>query len=593
VAPLYQTGGFGEVDKSNGFRWSGEIKSTHLFEAAGHNELKYGWHLELASLDLDRYYSGPLGGRAFQGIYLPGNTVGVAPNFYNTYTFFGLQPGETPIDYTSGNLPATNLGVPPNYRDELKSYVKSLSNAFFLQDSYSPARLRNLTINVGGRLEIQKIYDSNGSAFLDTNNLAPRVSAVYDPFNDGRSKISASYGRYYESVPLDVAAHYFSGENFVQSFGPLANCPGSLQNGYAWTGNADYKQCGAPNGASPTFNSAYAQANLQGQYHNEVVFTAERQVMEDMTVRLDYQHRWLGTIIEDGYGPGFANDVLANPGHVPQSAIDAATHQRDAANAAAAAHPNDPVLASAAAGAQYNLGTLQTLGAAPAPERTYDAATLSVNKHFSKSWFARASYTYSRLVGNYEGLYQSETNYISPNGNNAYDFTDLYLNANGRLPNDRPHLFHLDGFYRRDIGRGRLTLGLSFTARSGVPRNYIGNLEPGTAYQLVFLLPRGDAGRTPTVTELDGKIGYARPLGPKMTLEGFIDLFNVLNQQTAILQDDNYTYDAAPPIVNGTTADLKFAKNSSGQPISKNPNFGQPLAYQTPFNARLGLRLTF
>jgi hypothetical protein len=243
--------------------------------------------------------------------------------------------------------------------------------------------------------------------------------------------------------------------------------------------------------------------------------------------------------------------------------------------------------------AQYNLGTLQTLAAAPAPERTYDAITLSLNKRFSKNWFTRASYTYSRLFGNYEGLYQAETNYVAPNGGNAYDAPELYINQNGALPNDRPHLFHLDGFYGHPVGRGRITVGLSFTGRSGTPRNDVASLIPGSPYQLVMLLPRGSAGRTPTVTELDGKVAYGRPLSDKMRLEAFIDLFNIFNQQTPLLEDDVYTYDAAPPIVNGTAQDLKFAKNNAGAPISKNPNFGQPLAYQTPFNARLGLRLTF
>src|SRR5262249_46467781 len=182
-----------------------------------------------------------------------------------------------------------------------------------------------------------------------------------------------------------------------------------------------------------------------------------------------------------------------NPGNVPQSAIDTANTQVTNAMAAVAANPMDPAAAAALAAAQYNLGTLQTLKAAPPPERTYDAITLSLNKRVSKNRFARASYTYSRLIGNYEGLYQTETNYIAPNGNNAYDAPELYVNQNGPLPNDRPHLLHLDGFYSHEIGRGRLTLGLSFTARSGQPRNYIGNLEPGTSYQIVMLLPRGSA----------------------------------------------------------------------------------------------------
>ncbi len=583
LKPSYFGGGFGEIDKSSAYRWSGEVKSTHLFEAGGHHELKYGWHIDLATLDLDRHYTGPLGGRGFVVLF---------PGGFQTSSFFTLPPGESPIQYTSGALPASNLAGPPYYRDALHAAVSSLSNAFFLQDSYSPSRLRNLTINVGARLELEKIEGDSGYAFLSTNNISPRLSAVYDPWNDGRSKVSVSYGRYYEAVPLDVAARYFSGENILTSSGNIGTCPSNLQNQYNWTGNADFRQCG-PQPGSAIFNSEYSQANLQGQYHNEIVATAEREIMEDMTVRADYQHRWLGTIIEDGYGPGFANAILANPGHVPQSALDAANHQLQQANAAAAANPNDPVAASAAATAQYNLGTLQTLAAAPAPERTYDAITLSLNKRFSKNWFTRASYTYSRLFGNYQGLYQAETNYISPNGGNAYDAPELYVNQNGALPNDRPHLFHLDGFYSHPVGRGRFTVGLSFTGRSGTPRNYVGNLEPGSPYQLVMLLPRGSAGRTPTITELDGKIAYGRPLSPRMRLEGFIDLFNIFNQQTALLQDDNYTYDAAPPILNGTAQDLKFAKNSGGAPIGKNPNFGQPLAYQTPFNARLGLRLTF
>jgi hypothetical protein len=577
VSPFYQSGGFGEIDKYTANRWTGELKGTNFLEAAGHHEVKYGWHLELGTFDVDRNYSGPAGAHGFEQIFLPGNPSGVPGNFYNAVTFFGLQPGETPGMH--GDLTTAD------YVDGLHSSVKSLSDAFFLQDSYNPEKLRNLTINAGLRYEMQTLYDTTGASFLDTNNWAPRLSAVYDPFNDGRSKLSVSYGRYYEQIPLDVAARYFGGENFVQQFGPLGQCPGNLQNGFNWTGAGEYAKCAPPVGTNPTFNSEYAQPNLQGQYHNEIVATAEREVMEGMTVRLDYQHRWLGNIIEDGYGLSYGNGVLANPGNVPQSALQAAQDQVNAAMATG----NQAAIQQA----QYNLGTLQTLGAAPKPERNYDAITLSVNQRFTKNWLARASYTYSRLIGNYEGLYQLETNYFSPNGNNTYDTTDLYVNQNGPLPNDHPHLFHLDGFYRYDVGKGHFTFGLSFSARSGTPRNYIGNLIPGNPYQIVLLLPRGDAGRTPTVTQLNGKIAYGRPLGPKMTLEGFIDLFNIFNQQTAIITDDNYTFEAVPPIVNGTTQDLKFAKNGAGAPIGKNPNFGQPLAYQDPFSARLGLRLSF
>ena len=66
------------------------------------------------------------------------------------------------------------------------------------------------------------------------------------------------------------------------------------------------------------------QANLQGQYHNEIVATAEREIIEDLTVRarLPSTAGW-ARIIEDGTAdPTGFTFVLANPGHVPKSAID-------------------------------------------------------------------------------------------------------------------------------------------------------------------------------------------------------------------------------------------------------------------------------
>jgi hypothetical protein len=605
----YHTGGFGTIKKANGARYMFDLKSTHLFEGGGHHEIAYGWHPEYVTYDQERWYSGPIGNRALIQLYPQAGA-------FNSWTFFTLQPGEQPSDF--GNLrPASDLLYRPDYQDSLKANVSSLVNAFFVQENYNPPGLRNLTVNVGGRLEFQKLYDFHGNAFLDATNVSPRIGAIFDPRNDGRSKISFFYGRYYEAIPLNVAARYFGGEGILQRNGiPISDCMGAAgQSAYNWTGT-ELAGCKRPDQSSMTtpfpadnatqgstlFNNGtnYAvQSNLAGQYHNEIVATAEREVIEDLTVRLDYQHRWLGTIIEDGAADPSLTFVLANPGHVPQSAIDDATrYQKETADALAAQQammiPNDPklpALQSAADAAQARLTTLKGLASAPKPERTYDAITLSINKRFSKNWLTRAAYTYSRLIGNYEGLYQAEQNYFAPNGSNYTDTPDLYSNQNGPLPNDRPHLFHVDGFYQAPVGRGVITAGLSFAARSGMPRNYVSGLVPGQ--QLVMLLPRGSGGRTPTVTELNGKIAYKRQLSPKVNLEAFIDLFNILNQQAVVLTDDNYTYSWAGPIVNGTPSDLKYAKDISGAPIVKNPNYGQPLLYQRPFNGRLGLRLTF
>jgi hypothetical protein len=593
VNPFYFRGGFGEIVKSNGTRWSGEIKSTHLFEAGGHQEVKYGWHLDLTEFDLDRNYSGPGGGANGLVWFQPDGSV-------STQNFFRLKPNEFSADEGT-TFPYKGLVDPADgrYVDTVHASVKSLINAFYLQDSYSPQFLRNLTINAGARYELQALYDLNGTKMVDLKDLAPRVGLIYDPFNDGRTRISAAYGQFYEAVPIDIAARYFGNENFVQRQNiPLSMCAPNTTIG-SFVGAGEWANCGFANpdmGAyNLTNNFALAQPHIQGQFQNEVVATLERQVMEDMTVRLDYTHRWLGQVIEDGYGKNdfTLTDVIANPGNVPADAIQDAQKEVDNLQMQAMADPTNHVLQSEVANAQKKLNALQTFQTAPKAERTYDALTLSVNKRYSKNWLFRGAYTYSRLVGNYEGLYQAEQNYVAPNGTNAYDTPDLYYNTRGLLPNDRTHQIKLDGYYALPVGPGAVTLGLSFVGRSGMPRNYMSNLLPGANYQIVYLLPRGTAGRTPFVTQLDLHVAYGQKIRNNLKLEGFIDFFNVFDQQTTTMTDDNYTYDGTAAIVNGNKSDLAFAKNAFGAPITKNPNFGRPIAYQAPFYSRLGLRLMF
>jgi hypothetical protein len=349
------------------------------------------------------------------------------------------------------------------------------------------------------------------------------------------------------------------------------------------------------------------QPHLKGQYHSEVVAGAQREIIDGLVLGIDYTHRWLGNVIEDGTAADF-NFLLANPGNVPNEAITAYQNQitqytaQVAQNQAAvdnATNPADKMKAEAAlaqsqnqlATAQSLLANLKGLASEAKPERTYDAVTLFVDKRFSKQWLVHASYTYSRLIGNYEGLYQDHQDYFAPNGGNAYDTQDLVLNQRGPLPNDHPHSGRIDGYYMQPVGRGSIVFGLGFAARSGQPINYVSNLAGNG--QIVFLLPRGSGGRTPPITQFDGKLSYRCPLTPKTSIEAFLDVFNIFNQQATLRVDDDYTFDSAAPIVNGTKDDLKYAKNAGGGPLTVNPNYGRATAYQAPIHGRLGLRLTF
>ena len=47
----------------------------------------------------------------------------------------------------------------------------------------------------------------------------------------------------------------------------------------------------------------------------------------------------------------------------------------------------------------------------------------------------------------------------------------------------------------------------------------------------------------------------ARSITRTVTLEAFVDLFNLLNSQATTQEDDNYTFSWAGPIQNGTAKD--------------------------------------
>lgn len=575
----YKGGGLGYRQHSTGDREMLDLKSTHIFTGFGRNELSYGGHLEVNHLNLERNYSGPLGERQLLQIY---------PDQVVAWNFFSLPRGRYPYEFANDASP---LAGPPFYRDQLTANVHSTSYAAFAQDTFAP--IPNLRLSLGLRYERQTLFDYNGDRFAALDNWGPRVGAVWDPTNDGHSKVYAHYGRFYESVPLDLAARYFGGEGILQRYYATSSCPNPPS---TWQGTGGETAGCSLNGAAPFNNGSLypVQPRLRGQYHDEIVAGVQRDLWDDLVVGANFTHRWLGSIIEDGTAAPDFTFVLANPGNVPKEALDDVQRaiDRKQQEVTAATTDAEKALRGNELGAlQAKLANLKGLANEPKPERTYTALTLTAAKRITKRLSLHASYTYSRLIGNYNGLYDPDNNYAAPNGNNSYDTPELVVNKRGPLANDRPHSARATGFYEIPVPQGSVILGSVFSVFSGVPRNYQSALLPGQ--QLIFLLPRGSAGRTPTITQVDARVGYRRELDKGMSLELFVEIFNVLNTRTPTLLDDDYTYDMAAAIRNGTRADLAYARNINGAPINVNPNFGKPIAFQAPIHGRLGLRLLF
>ena len=138
--------------------------------------------------------------------------------------------------------PNFNRNDPSTWQINLPLEAKPITHnaSLYAQDSYKP--LSNLTINYGLRWESQHVIGRDPTAGFQINNeFAPRVGAIWDPTNTGKSKVYFNYGRFYENIPQDINIRAFGGEltAFSYNFSPdavelPAGCRHARQEHAAW-----------------------------------------------------------------------------------------------------------------------------------------------------------------------------------------------------------------------------------------------------------------------------------------------------------------------------------------------------------------------
>lgn len=219
-------------------------------------------------------------------------------------------------------------------------------------------------------------------------------------------------------------------------------------------------------------------------------------------------------------------------------------------------------------------------GQAPAQRDTLVAAAELIVTPSAHST-VRASYAYTRARGNWSGPYDARQ------GANLFastDFDVISTNQAGRLGTDGGHRAFVEAMAGGAV-RG-LDVGVTgrFTVGSGRPRSALADSDLG----IIYLLPRGDAGRGPMISQIDLRLS-ARWRGTLLT----VDLFNVFDRSGATNLDELYASGAVLPIAGGSTEDLVFLKTASGDRASRRTAFQLPTAYQPPFGMTLGLHRAF
>jgi len=537
-----QSGGFGLIQRKTFKR---DFYGGSLTKYLGSHEIKGGFEYETQDATVTKQMSGGQQVKLLDNSSDPLNPI-IYRHFYWT----------TPTASLPDNVPTSQLNATPAH--------KMLSA--YLQDSW--AVLPNLSVNLGVRWDEQKIIDSIGVKQIDLKkDFAPRLGVVWDPTSDHKTRVFASFGYFYEQIPMDLVIRSYSYERqpVIYNYDPTSIVP----NDAAAILAAD------KNNIKGGFTEP-ADPNIKGQYLREFVLGGEREVMPNWAVGLKFVYRNYERVIEDFVCDSSADYCIGNPGKgIMANLFDL----------------------------NYNDGY-----PAPKPQRIFRGVQLDLTKRYSDNWSMVASYLWSKLKGNYDGGFAPYTQPFGtadPNISAAYDYYDFYTKgpvpctsfdsseaclssgtpypytASGFLSNDHRHQIKVYGTY---VTPFKLNVGLAAYFRTGTPISRLGYSVSYDRWEF-FLVKRGTDGRVPSDYEVDLHLAYPLQLGP-VTVNAMVDIFQLLNTQRATFLDERYN-----------TAQFEDANHVCGTGGADdavcNSFYKTALARTAPRSVRFGLRVSF
>jgi hypothetical protein len=265
-----------------------------------------------------------------------------------------------------------------------------------------------VSLEAGVRFERQTGASDIGASTVDASMIAPRLSGTYDLAGDGKSLVTASYGRYYAGII----------QSFSDAFAQVAQQ--TNYDNYRWDGT----QFVFSNRVQLSGSSFTPNLDLRPYHMDEGTIGLQRQFGRTIGVGVRYIARSWDNLIDDVRTFNADNTI-----------------NRQVVN--------------------YDEA-----------RRNYKGLQLTAEKRFSDNWNAGASYTYSVTRGNhFSSTFSSLGDYIDAQCRTTADLTvgdngilpcsEVNNGANkyGYPSYDRPHNFKMNAAYVRPIGPVNLAVG--------------------------------------------------------------------------------------------------------------------------------------
>lgn len=366
------------------------------------------------------------------------------------------------------------------------------------------------------------------SPIWKTTTFAPRFGGTVALTADNRNVFKFHVGRYFDGLSMAYFDRATTGGGYT---------PKSV---YAWGTPSDSVDVHNPEATPlgimttpPTSSYSALQPGIKHPHQDEATFTLERAIGKNWSVSLTGIYRNDYNMIAR---------VQTNPSstYTWLYTIDPYTKLP-----VGAAYPD-------AATATWEIRNVDDA------KRKYRSATVAAERKMANNWYLSTSYTRADLRGNMTKAWGYNAPFETP--------SSLY-NAEGRLPGFHEHEFK----FRPSYKWGRLTFSGIFTYLSGERTTRTLTFNSSNIPALWYV-PRG-TDKFPVQRNLDLKVAAAIYKTKTTRVEGYVDVFNVLNS-------------SAP-------TDWDNTINTYYNVDTFNANFQKADVIQNPRSIRIGLRVRY